>query len=180
MLRNTGLPPNVNTLNNIRIGGGPRGAILCQINAITEIGHSAFSLQTVRQTRIDKEDMAGLIEAGIEDEDEAAPIPKYPRSTLRMEISDGTITMRAMEYKRIPELQLGVTPLGCKVSNTIVIFKDKALKALLKMLLKNVLMREGIAFLEPASVTVIPNTISEDREAVQDADFARGLRLRMG
>jgi RecQ-mediated genome instability protein 1 len=50
---------------------------------------------------------------------------------------------------------------------------------MLQMLLKNVLFRRGIAFLEPNTV-VLKGYQTDDREANQDADFARGLRLRMG
>lgn len=116
MQHQTGIPPNVNDLHDVRIASGPRGAILCQIVALTDIGQSAFSLQNVRQTRIDRADLAGLVEAGVEDEEENQPVPKYPRGTLRMDLSDGSMVLRAMEYKRLPGLELGVTPLGCKVS----------------------------------------------------------------
>ncbi|KAG9079066.1 hypothetical protein FS749_008859 [Ceratobasidium sp. UAMH 11750] len=47
-----------------------------------------------------------------------------------MEISDGHKTMRAIEYRRIPLLELGVTPLGAKIY------------------LKDVNVRRGIVFLE--------------------------------
>ena len=114
MVAHTGFPANINELHDTRLS--PTQPVLCQINAITEIGHSAFSLQNVRQTRIDREDLAGLVEAGVEDEEESQPIPNYPRATLRFELSDGSVTVRAMEYKRLPGLELGVTPLGFKVS----------------------------------------------------------------
>lgn len=48
------------------------------------------------------------------------------------------------------------------------------------MLLKNVLIRRGIAFLEPATVDIYVGSQTEEREAVQDRDFARGLRVRLG
>jgi RecQ-mediated genome instability protein 1 len=109
MLRGTGLPPNVAELDNTRLQGPP---ILVEILSITEIGHSAFSLQNTRQARIDKEDLAGLATAeGGEDE---GPIPKYPHSMLRFQLSDGTTVFDAMEYRTLPEIQLGVTPLGYK------------------------------------------------------------------
>ncbi|KAG8865187.1 hypothetical protein FRB96_000077 [Tulasnella sp. 330] len=158
----TGLPANLSELHNIRVATGPRGAILCQINALTDIGHSAFSLQNVRQTRIDRADLAGLVEAGVEDEEESQPIPNYPRATLRMDLSDGSTILPAMEYKRLPGLQLGITPLGCKI------------------LIKNVMIRRGIAFLEPANVEIYVGSQTEEREAVQDRDFARSLRVRLG
>jgi len=47
------------------------------------------------------------------------------------------------------------------------------------MLLKDVLVRRGIAFLEPKCV-VMKGHQTEDRELLQAADFARGLRLRLG
>jgi len=98
-------------------------SILVQIVDITEIGHSAFSLTNVRQTRLDQEDLAGLARQNEEenenqnqDDEDVGPIPKYPRSMLKLQLSDGTITMPAIEFKRIPGLELGVTPLGCKVT----------------------------------------------------------------
>ncbi|KIO24501.1 hypothetical protein M407DRAFT_76913 [Tulasnella calospora MUT 4182] len=114
MAANTGLPEDIASLTSARIGKPPN-PILVQIVSLTEIGHSAFQLLNVRQTRIDRADLAGLIEAGVEDEEESEPIPKYPRSTLSLELSDGSIAIRAMEYKKLPDLELGVTPLGCKV-----------------------------------------------------------------
>lgn len=124
MVRQTGLPPDIEELHDVRIGSGARGSILCQVVAITDIGHSAFSLQNVRQTRIDREDLAGLVEAGVEDEEENQPIPRYPRGTLRLELSDGSTVARAMEYKRLPALELGTTPLGCKVRESIWLICD--------------------------------------------------------
>lgn len=103
---NTGLPAPDS--HDIRIKD-----TLCEVVALTEIGHSAFSLKNVRQARVDKEDLAGL--AGDMDDGEDYSVPKYPRSMLRFELSDGTKTMRAIEYRKIPQLDLGVTPLGTKV-----------------------------------------------------------------
>jgi hypothetical protein len=47
------------------------------------------------------------------------------------------------------------------------------------MVLKDVFLRRGIAFLEPACVTLKGHQ-TEDREALQEADFARGLRHKLG
>ena len=85
---------------------------------MTDIGHSAFALQNVRQARIERADLAGL--AGEEDEnqdegEETGSVPKYPRSMLRFQLSDGATVLEAIEYRKIPELELGVTPLGYKV-----------------------------------------------------------------
>lgn len=114
----TGFPDDITTANDLTVQGS---SILVQIVDITEIGHSAFSLTNVRQTRLDQEDLAGLARQNEEDEnqnqvdEDAGPIPKYPRSMLKLQLSDGTVTMPAIEFKRIPGLELGVTPLGCKV-----------------------------------------------------------------
>ncbi|CAE6426874.1 unnamed protein product [Rhizoctonia solani] len=150
-VRDTGFPdPNS---HNIQIKD-----TLCEIVALTEIGHSAFTLKNVRQARVDKEDLAGL--AGDLEDGEDYSIPKYPRSMLRFELSDGTKTMRAIEYRRIPDFELGVTPLGTKIH------------------LKEVNVRRGIIYLEPRGIQVKGYQTAE-LEDRQDQDFVRGLRLRM-
>jgi RecQ-mediated genome instability protein 1 len=129
-LQGSGLPANVGQMEKGRIAtSSSGGAVLCQMNAITEIGHSAFSLRNVRQARIDKADMAGLA-AQERDESEQPPqdgedytIPSYPRSTLRFVLSDGFRTLEAMEYRRLPSVNLGDTPLGCKVIIHFFVFR---------------------------------------------------------
>jgi RecQ-mediated genome instability protein 1 len=117
MLPNTGFPADLAKFKSTRLTGPP---ILVEIVQMTEIGHSAFNLMSVRQTRIDRADLAGL-ERGDENEDryedpeDEGPIPKYPRSMLKLMLSDGHITIPAIEYRRLPGLVLGETPLGCKV-----------------------------------------------------------------
>ncbi|KAI0951277.1 hypothetical protein AcW1_008360 [Taiwanofungus camphoratus] len=155
MITGTGLPQNLADLGNTVL----RGPILVQITAITEIGHSAFSLQNVRQARLERADMAGL--AGGDDDDEEGPIPRYPRSMLRFQLSDGSTILQAIEHRRLPELELGETPLGYK------------------MILKDVCVRKGLAFLEPKSV-IMKGHQNADLNAMQDRDFARSLRLRLG
>ncbi|KAG8716394.1 hypothetical protein FRC11_013377 [Ceratobasidium sp. 423] len=150
-VRNTGFPdPNS---HGIQIKN-----TLCEVVALTEIGHSAFTLKNVRQARVDKEDLAGL--AGDLEDGEDYSVPKYPRSMLRFELSDGTKTMRAIEYRRIPDFELGVTPLGTKIY------------------LKEVNVRRGIIYLEPRGVQ-IKGYQTEELEEGQDRHFVRGLRLRM-
>ncbi|CAE6443216.1 unnamed protein product [Rhizoctonia solani] len=125
---------------------------LCEIVALTEIGHSAFTLKNVRQARVDKEDLAGL--AGDLEDGEDYTIPKYPRSMLRFELSDGTKTMRAIEYRRIPDFELGVTPLGTKIY------------------VKEANVRRGIIYLELLIATTNPTWIlmlpEEDPETEQN------------
>jgi RecQ-mediated genome instability protein 1 len=110
MVPGTGLPADVSGFDNTSLHGPP---ILVEIVSMTEIGHSAFSLQNTRQTRLDATDLTVL--ASEEATSEDGTIPNYPRSMLRFELSDGSTTFQAMEYRTLPELQLGVTPLGYKV-----------------------------------------------------------------
>ena len=100
---------------------------LVMVMSIMEVGHSAFQLQTTMENR--KEALSGVRrirrirnpqadgveedEAEEDDDDEA--IPPYPRGLLRLELSDGFNTFKAMEYKRIDGLTLGETALGSKV-----------------------------------------------------------------
>lgn len=118
----TGLPANANEFSGtLSFNGQP---LLVEIVSITDVGQSAFSLLNTRQTRIDRADLAGMaLEQGdAEAAEDEGPIPKYPRSMLKLEVTDGTITMRAMEYRRISELELGATPLGYKVQNLSDVF----------------------------------------------------------
>lgn len=103
--------------------------VLVEVIAVTDIGHSAFSLQNTRQARLDKADLAGLAAQKRErdgqqgvgegepqgDEEDEGPIPKYPRGMLRFELSDGHTVIKAIEYRKIPELVLGELELGYKV-----------------------------------------------------------------
>lgn len=186
-LEGSGLPANVERIEKGRIAtsnsGGP---ILCQMNAIMEIGHSAFSLRNVRQARIDKADLAGLA-AQERDEDEQPPqdgedytIPSYPRSTLRFVLSDGFRTLDALEYRRLPSVNLGDTPLGCKVIMPPLRLLCRMLICAGQFILHDVLIRRGIAFLDPESVTILPGTRVEDIDEMRDTIFSRGLRRRMG
>jgi RecQ-mediated genome instability protein 1 len=117
MLPGTGLPQNVSTLDSTRLPTSP--GILVEITAITDIGVSAFSLLNARNMRKETEELVGIYE---DDGDEIAREEieqremKYPRSMLRFELSDGCITLQALEYRKIDQLELGETPLGYKVS----------------------------------------------------------------
>jgi len=59
-----------------------------------------------------------------EEEDSAVEegkIPNYTRGMLKMQVGDGRRSIKAMEYKKIEDLVLGNTMLGCKVG-CIVLF----------------------------------------------------------
>ena len=112
MVHGTGLPHNIAGLQKSVLLGPP---ILVQIMALTEIGHSAFSLMNFRQKKIDRADLSGLTQGDNEGEADEGPVPNYPRSMLKLELSDGAIRLNAIEYRKIPELDLENTPLGFKV-----------------------------------------------------------------
>ncbi|KAF8068632.1 hypothetical protein FPV67DRAFT_1415327 [Lyophyllum atratum] len=43
------------------------------------------------------------------------PIPKYPRGMLKLRLTDGMVTLPAVEYRFLPGLSLENTPLGYNV-----------------------------------------------------------------
>ncbi|KIK80432.1 hypothetical protein PAXRUDRAFT_158711 [Paxillus rubicundulus Ve08.2h10] len=96
--------------------------LLVEIRSITDIAQSAFSLLNTHQTRLDRADL-GLAQGDADHngeqqqhvEEDEGPIPRFPRGMLRFELSDGCTTFRAIEFRSLAELELGVTPLGYKV-----------------------------------------------------------------
>ncbi|KAH9816036.1 hypothetical protein DFH28DRAFT_1125453, partial [Melampsora americana] len=137
-------------------------AILVQIQSMTEIGHSALSLESTHQKR--KNEAEGRDRVWDLDDDEAldrkAPI-RFPRAMLKFELSDGHRTVHAVEYRKIDELELGVTPLGCK------------------LLIKNVKVRRGILLLTPQN-TVVKGLQVEELEVQRDQIFQTSLDIRLG
>ena len=90
---------------------------------MTEIAHSAFSLEQIRVARDERMRVDGAAETDDADEgdidvDEGPP-PKYPRGMLRFELTDGLTSIPAIEYRPLPSIILGVTSLGCKVSLSV-------------------------------------------------------------
>ncbi|KAI0367762.1 DUF1767-domain-containing protein [Pilatotrama ljubarskyi] len=114
MLAGTGIPENILTAANAFI----EGPILVQVAGIMEIGHSAYSLLQVYESREEWRKQAKLRETRGEAvaEEERKPMPKYPRSMLQFHLSDGISILPAIECKKMPEFELGETPLGYKVS----------------------------------------------------------------
>ncbi|KAH9481602.1 RecQ-mediated genome instability protein 1 [Psilocybe cubensis] len=161
MLPGTGLDAHISTLSGC-LSGPP---VLVQITAITEIGSSAFQLDQIRTAREERK-LAGVgNEEGEEDGDieveGEGPMPKYPRGMLRFQLTDGATLIEAMEYRRIPQLTLGTTPLG------------------FKMQLKGTKFQNGMAMLEPTTIVLLGGKQAE-LEANQNLDFKRGLYARLG
>lgn len=121
MSHRTGLPTHIARLDtNIILTGPP---VLVEIAAMTEIAHSAFSLEQIRVARDERMQVDGAAEMNDADEgdidvDEGPP-PKYPRGMLRFELTDGLTSLPAIEYRPLPSIILGVTSLGCKVSLSV-------------------------------------------------------------
>lgn len=124
MIQFTGLPRNISPADGMGddVEPGPKTlgrTVLVEVLSITEIGSSAFTLAGVKQAREDRADLG--LDQGREngeqaqDEEDEGPIPMYPRSMLRFILSDGSVNLNAIEYKRLSDIQLGVTPLGFKV-----------------------------------------------------------------
>ncbi|KAK2463433.1 hypothetical protein APHAL10511_004519 [Amanita phalloides] len=163
MLHGTGLPTHAARPDTNTILTGP--PVLVEIAAMTEIAHSAFNLEQIRVAREERM-RAGNTTDDIDTEEgdidvDQGPPPKYPRGMLKFELTDGAISLPAIEYRPLPGVVLDLTPLGCK------------------MHLKNVKIRNGIAWLEPETV-VLKGYSNKDRDENQKLDFARGLRERMG
>ncbi|KAE9391387.1 hypothetical protein BT96DRAFT_832121 [Gymnopus androsaceus JB14] len=118
MVHGTGIPAYMSNSNtpHSKLTGPP---ILVQIESITDVGVSAYTLNKTRIIREERKEAGEDEEGEADDEVEGeGPIPNYARSMLKLEISDGATTLKAAEYRPIPELVLGGTPLGCKVSGS--------------------------------------------------------------
>ena len=93
--------------------------VLVQIIAITDSGVSAYQLEQVRAAREEHMlygmgDQEGEEDGDVDNEGEG-PMPQYPRGSLRLRLSDGVTKLEAMEYRPLPQVSLGITPLGYKV-----------------------------------------------------------------
>lgn len=115
MLHGTGLDPRISQFTGV-LQGAP---LLVEILAITEIGSSASQLEQVRVAREERMrsgegNFEGEEDGDVEVEGEG-PMPKYPRGQLHFRLSDGLTTFEATEYRPLPALVLGNTPLGFKV-----------------------------------------------------------------
>ncbi|KAG6888426.1 hypothetical protein C0992_008506 [Termitomyces sp. T32_za158] len=163
MLPGTGLPIHIAHTDTKVVLTGQE--ILVEVAALTEIGHSAFSLNQTRLAREERMKEGNIVDNPDEEGDidvaGEGPIPKYPRGMLHFQLTDGTTTVPAIEYRSLPQLSLQDTPLGYKV-----------------MKLKNVHVHKGIVWLEPKTVILLGEE-TQERNENREADFARGLRARM-
>ncbi|KAI0671737.1 DUF1767-domain-containing protein [Trametes maxima] len=119
MVAGTGFPPNVLNAKQTFL----EGPILVEVIGIMEIGHSAYSLLQIYESRQEYRKQADLRAAGGDaDVEGQKPMPKYPRSMLQLQLSDGVSTLPAVESVKLPEFELGETPLGYKVSRAFLLF----------------------------------------------------------
>ncbi|CAH7677659.1 hypothetical protein BY996DRAFT_2881642 [Phakopsora pachyrhizi] len=142
--------------------------VLVQIQSMTEIGQSAISLENVHKKLMDATqgrdrviDLDDEINRNDQDSQEQSQEVKFPRSMLRFELSDGHRTVQAVEYKRIKDLELGVTPLGCK------------------LLLRSVVVRRGILLLTPENTTIKGYGVDE-LDCQRDQLFQLEIDTRLG
>ncbi|KAL7417288.1 hypothetical protein BDY24DRAFT_377349 [Mrakia frigida] len=121
----TGFPPELfadpeDPMHQKILFEGVRKGCLVMVVSITEIGSSAFTLQRTLHDRQEARTGVAKIrrlvgEEEADDDEEGQEGPKYARGTLKLELSDGFRTVRAIEYKRISSLKLGETRLGSKL-----------------------------------------------------------------
>lgn len=158
---------------SMMIASGVRGSILVQVESIFDAGESALSIKNIHEQRKEEArikqrggnaDRARIIDNLDDGEAEKGP-PKYPRSMLTLQLSDGFTVMKAIEYKRIPGLSLDETKLGSKVRfcllNAVVSASPNLTGVItysrsiyLQILLKDVKALRGILLLEPRNVTL--------------------------
>lgn len=157
----------------------PGKAVLVQVVSMDEVGQSAVSLRDALQARredarlglqADRVRVQGLTQDGAEAEDGSAAAggssgngptagaASYPRAMLKLELSDGHSVCTAIEYRRVPALDLASTELGAK------------------LLLKNAQLRRGTILLEPHTVTVKGESEKQMRDFATDTD-ATGTML---
>ncbi|KIY44051.1 hypothetical protein FISHEDRAFT_26400, partial [Fistulina hepatica ATCC 64428] len=119
MRHGTGLPVHIaqETITTT-LAPGRSPSVLVQIMSITEIGNSAWNLDQVRFTREERLAGRAAVNENVDDnpeQEDEGPVPKYPRSMLKLELTDGATVLPAIEYGSMPDLELGTTPLGTKV-----------------------------------------------------------------
>lgn len=115
----TGLPQNIGDVKTkLTLPGTPT---LVEVVDKDDTGVSAFQLDQVRKAREERIQAGGFDENGEGDEEAdievegEGPLPKYPRATLGLVLSDGKTQFKALEYKSIPDLSLPKLPYGLKV-----------------------------------------------------------------
>jgi hypothetical protein len=132
-----------------------KGGLLVQIESIFDIGVAALSISDAHKQRLEDAKMgtAARVVGNIDDDDaEQRKDPsKYPRGMLKLKLSDGFSLIDAIEYKRISDLSMDDTMLGCK------------------LLLKNVKALHGVLLLEPANCTVKGSSYSLLVSSLQSA-----------
>ncbi|WRT68499.1 uncharacterized protein IL334_005475 [Kwoniella shivajii] len=157
--------PQSNELHNLILF--PRPTLL-QLHSISEIGNSAFQIQTTMEQRSEVLSGQSRIRRMDEEEDDdnnperdEGKVPPYPRGMLKLQVGDGRRIINAMEYKKINDLVLGQTSLGCK------------------LLVQNVRCLRDTLLLTPENTQVIESSV-EHLENLQKDQFLNDLKRRMG
>lgn len=183
-VQHDGLFPEPDGESHVLFESG-RVGVLVQVTEVLEIGRPALELLDVHKNRI--EDKKVFSEHGIQvrravahveeatqnvggdftqqqaqQEEHAEPTLQkgFPRSMLRLKVSDGFTEYAAIECKRVPDLSLEDTPLGCKVRTNSNAIRPQA-HLLIQLFLKNIRCLRGVLMLDGQSCSVKGGRIAE-------------------
>lgn len=123
----TGLPEGI---NSEKVHISLEKTTVLELVHLTDIGVSALTLEGVRQERehrlyLDRLARSSSCQQGqvLRDYEWLRPrLVPYPRRRLKLFLSDGSIELQAIEFERLSNIELGVTPMGTKV--LVVVFVD--------------------------------------------------------
>ncbi|CED84089.1 Uncharacterized conserved protein [Phaffia rhodozyma] len=156
---------------------GQKQGCLVMIMAITEIGASAYNLKRtlndkrevrsgraqIRRLPVEEEGAEDGSGNGREEDEKEGTGPKYTRSMLKFTLSDGVHEVEAIEYRKIPNLVLGETRLGCK------------------LVLQNVKVLRGLLLLTPENCSVKGYSVPQWCEGIrEEIALERSLNDRLG
>ncbi|TEB17150.1 hypothetical protein FA13DRAFT_1804426 [Coprinellus micaceus] len=100
-----------------------KGPVVLELVHLTDVGISAMTLEGVRQERerqiyLDRVGHTSNSQEGRMQRELRWVRPElepYPRRRLKLFLSDGSVELQAIELEHLPNLELGVTPMGTKV-----------------------------------------------------------------
>jgi hypothetical protein len=104
-----------------------KGPVVLELVHLSEVGISAMTLEGVRQKRehqiyLDRVAHTSNSQEGRMQRELGRVRPElepYPRRRLKLFLSDGNNELQAIELDLLPDLELGTTPMGTKVSTFV-------------------------------------------------------------
>ncbi|KAL1916922.1 uncharacterized protein VTP21DRAFT_5119 [Calcarisporiella thermophila] len=143
------LPPNIQSLHQTVL----TGAVILQVNDLMEIGASAQTLLNIATSSVP-------IRQVYKERDESGEQIEYPRSMLKLVLTDGYQEVQGMEYKPLTELNLQ-SLLGIK----IVVRQARILR--------------GVLLLSPENVTVLGGFVPTLCTEKPEDSLVRRLKMRL-